>query len=76
MAAEAATARVTERRAQPRPRFVEDAVLPAWSSLFTMAPHPLAWSTISAVNGGAWGGVTWNDRPHFPTITSAGAARE
>ena len=37
--------------------------------------HPLAWSTISAVNGGPLLGVTWNESPHLPTMTSAGAAR-
>ncbi len=38
--------------------------------------QPFAWSTISALNGGAPGGVIWKDSPHLPTITSAGAARE
>jgi hypothetical protein len=38
--------------------------------------HPFAWSRINAVKAGAFFGATWNASAHFPTITSAGAARE
>ena len=38
--------------------------------------QPSAWSTTSAVNGAPPGGVIWYERPHLPTITSAGADRE
>src|SRR5204862_6852585 len=36
--------------------------------------HPFALSTSSTVNGFCPGGAIWNDRPQWPTITSAGAA--
>src|SRR5215510_2684885 len=36
--------------------------------------HPFALSTRSTVNGFCPGGSTWNDRPQWPTMTSAGAA--
>ena len=38
--------------------------------------HPLAWSTTRAVNGSPFFGVTLNERPQWPTITSAGAGCE
>ena len=40
------------------------------------AGHPVAWSTMSAENGTPPLGVTVNESPQWPTITSAGAACE
>ena len=36
--------------------------------------HPVAWSTKRTLNGVPPAGVTVNDRPQWPTMTSAGAA--
>src|SRR5579885_2997818 len=43
--------------------------------LGVLPSHPFARSTTSAVNGRPPLGVTSNDRPQCPTITSAGALR-
>ena len=38
--------------------------------------HPVAWSTIRAVNGWPFFGVTLKESAQWPTMTSAGAGWE